>query len=67
MAAYDMGKMILFIRSVLWDLAFPRKQPQFYLKTALPLQQWEMRENQLLALDIWISRPSPYANGLTET
>ena len=45
MAAYDMGKMILFIHSLLWDLALPRKQPQFYMKTAMPLQRWEMRQN----------------------
>ncbi len=25
MAAYDMGKMILFIRSILWDLDVPHK------------------------------------------
>jgi hypothetical protein len=30
MAAYDAGKMILFVRSILWDLGIPQEAPTHY-------------------------------------
>ena len=55
MAAYDMGKMILFVRSVLWNLGILKRPLPSYTKTTARVPPWETLKNPHLELDIWIS------------
>ena len=67
MAAYNTGKMILFIRSVLWDFHVPQKQLQFCSKTMTFALLWAMHRNLLPEPDISTLNTSLCAIGWNAT
>jgi hypothetical protein len=50
MAASDAGKMILFVRSILWDLVSLKKLLLCFTKIMMHVQQWPTLKNLPLAL-----------------
>ena len=52
MSAYDTGKMILFIRSVLWDLNVPQEAATILFKYMLPLCPTTKATHGLLPSDV---------------
>jgi hypothetical protein len=54
MAAYDTGKMILFVRSVMWDLKIPPEAATVMTKTTTHVRRWATHKNQQPELDTWI-------------
>jgi hypothetical protein len=64
MAACDIGKMILFIRSILWDLNVPQEPRLFFTKIMMGAPPWVMHKSLLHASDTSTLSTSPFVNGL---
>jgi hypothetical protein len=60
MAAYDAGKMILFFRSILWDLGIPQEAAMLLYKESNTCMA---HKNQRLGRDTLTSSTSHYAIG----
>ncbi len=67
MSAYFTGKMILFIRSVLWDLNIPQEAATLLYEDNNAARQWPALRNLRLVLATWILSTSPSWNGLNGT
>ena len=68
MAACDAGKMVLFIRSILWDLGIPQQAAANVLYEDMNhVQQWHMLRNQPQGQDTWTLDTSCSLNGLKGT
>jgi hypothetical protein len=67
MAAYELGKMLLYLRSILWDTTFPKKLPVGSTKTIRPVQLWQTHKNLLVAPNIWTLGITSSVNGLSAT
>ena len=63
MAAYDTGKMILFVRSVLWDLGIPQEAATTLSRIMTHVPPWAMHRSPPRVLDIWISSIFLFVNG----
>ena len=63
MAAYNTGKMILFVRSIYGISTFHRWQLRSYLRTTMDVRQWAMLKNPLHVLVTLTSSTFHFANG----
>eukprot|EP00985_Skeletonema_marinoi_P013589 scaffold6767_cov108-Skeletonema_marinoi.AAC.4 len=63
MGACDVAKVILHVRSILWDLGIPQEAEHFSTKTMMPPPQWRMPKNLRHALDTWTFDSLLFLNG----
>jgi hypothetical protein len=63
MAAYDTRKMILYVRSILWDLGIPQEALRLCMRIMMPARLWVMLKNPLHERDIWTLNTFSYVIG----
>jgi cytochrome c oxidase assembly factor CtaG len=67
MASYELGKALLYVRSILWDLDVPRKQPAVYMRITTLAQQWLTHRNQPVVHATWTFDITSSVNGSNGT